>query len=882
MVVTWIAGLVRRRRARLAAVAIGTALAVALVAAIGSFVAASRATMTRRSAAQVAVDWQVELEPGTDVAHAIRTVTNTQHVRAVLPVGYAATEGLSPADGSRQTRAGLALGLPRNYGATFPQTMRLLAGTADGVLVSQSAAADARVAPGDTVIVQRNGLPGFPVRVDGIVELRAADALFQLVGLPASAQPSAPPDSIVLLPSALWDELAAPLRAARPDLVHQQLHVRLDHQLPPDPAAAFDDVTGQANNLELRLAGTGRVADNLATTLDAARSDAAYAQLVFLFLGIPGAVVAGLLTAMVATASGDRRRREQALLRARGVTTGPLLSLAFGEALVAGVCGCLVGLGAAAVIGRLAFGSAGFGATTTSAIVWAALAVFVGLATATAAIVGPAWRDSRHLTVARARRELGASTVPHWERLWLDGWLLAAGAVVFWLTSRSGHQLVLAPEGVSGISVDYSALAGPALVWAGASLFAWRCAEFVLRRGRRAITATLQPVSGSLAGTIAASMSRQRRMLARGVVLVALAAGFVSSTAIFNATYRHQARVDALLTNGADVAVSYPPGAAGVPLRSKLAAIPGVQHVEPLAHQYAYVGPDLQDIYGVDPGSIVAATKLQDSYFTGATADALMKELVRKPSGALVSAETAHDFRLRVGDPITLRVRDQSGSLVPVRFRFVGIVNEFPTAPHDSFVVANRGYIMAQTGRAAADTYLVDTGGQNRRAVAARARTVVGPTGSVADLDQTQLVVGSSLTAVDLGGLTKVELGFGVALMVAATGLVLWIGFAERRRSFAIITMLGARRRALAGLVWSEALFVGVGGLLAGAVAGFVLSHMLVKVLTGVFDPPPSALSVPWGYLALVAAIAAAATAVAAWRALVSASRPAINKLREL
>jgi putative ABC transport system permease protein len=46
----------------------------------------------------------------------------------------------------------------------------------------------------------------------------------------------------------------------------------------------------------------------------------------------------------------------------------------------------------------------------------------------------------------------------------------------------------------------------------------------------------------------------------------------------------------------------------------------------------------------------------------------------------------------------------------------------------------------------------------------------------------------------------------------------------------------------------------------------------LVKVLTGVFDPPPAHLAVPWGYLLVVAASSAAAIFVA--------SSLAIHRLR--
>src|SRR5581483_9937971 len=85
-------------------------------------------------------------------------------------------------------------------------------------------------------------------------------------------------------------------------------------------AAAFADVLARAKNLEARLAGGGLVGNNLGAQLDAARTDAAYAQLLFLFLGLPGAVLAALLTGVIAASGRDRRRREQALLRSRGAS----------------------------------------------------------------------------------------------------------------------------------------------------------------------------------------------------------------------------------------------------------------------------------------------------------------------------------------------------------------------------------------------------------------------------------------------------------------------------------------------------------------------------------------------------------------------------------
>src|SRR5262249_11465097 len=147
--------------------------------------------------------------------------------------------------------------------------------------------------------------------------------------------------------------------------------------------------------------------------------------------------------------------------------------------------------------------------------------------------------------------------------------------------------------------------------------------------------------------------------------------------------------------------------------------------------------------------------------------------------------------------------------------------------------------------------------------VAAEATRTVGTSARVSDITDSRRVVGSNLTAVELSGLTRIELGFALALAIAATGFALALGFAERRRTFAIAAALRARGRQLGVFVWSESALVTGGGLLLGSVIAAGLSVMLVKVLTGVFDPPPDVLAVPWGYLLATAAVAVAATAIA-------------------
>ncbi|MEU1465243.1 FtsX-like permease family protein [Streptomyces sp. NPDC005727] len=880
MITAWAGGLARHRIGRLLAAVAGIALAVALIAALGSFLTASKATMTQRAVRSVAVDWQVEVQPGAD-PNAVRSLVQAAGgTRAALPVGFARTTGFTATvGGSTQTTGpGVALGLPADYRSHFPDELRTLSGSGTGVLLAQQTASNLHAAPGDTIGVRLPGAGLRQVRVDGVVDLPQADSLFQKIGAPAQSQPTAPPDNVVLLPAARFASLTHGATDAT-----TQIHVARDAKLPADPAAAFTSVTGAAHHLEAKSAGSALVGNNLGAALDSARQDALYAQILFLFLGVPGAVLAAAMTVAVASAGGERRRMEQGLLRLRGLRPRQITALAGLEAALVGVVGGLAGLGLAALTGRLAFGAASFGAGTGTWALWYAVAFVLGVAVAAAAVLVPALRDLRTVTVADTRREPRGSRSPWWLRYGLDFALLIGSWLVFRASSGNQYALVLAPEGVPSVSVSYWAFLGPALLWLGAALLLWRLILLVLAHGRPALARLARPLTATLATTTAAVLSRRRRPLARSVVLLALAVSFAISTAVFNSTYRQQSEVDARLTNGADVTVTEPPGAQVRASAAGTLKVSGVRHVEPLQHRYAYVGSDLQDLYGVQPATVAKATSLQDAYFSGGTAGQLMRRLAQRPDNLLVSEETVHDFQLSPGDTVNLRIQDaRTKALRTVPFHYAGIVKEFPTAPKDSFFVADAAYVAKATGSDAVGAFLLDTGGSHQQQIAAHLRQRLGTGATVTDLTQTRGTVGTSLTSVDLAGLTRIELAFAVLLAAGAGGLVLALGLAERRRTFAVATVLGAKSGQLRGMVLTEALLLAAGGLAGGDLIGWALSEMLVKVLTGVFDPPPASLAVPGGYLALTAGAAVVAVLAAALNGIRSAGRPAVEELRDL
>lgn len=865
MVVLWIRGVLAHRFARTAGSAAGIALTVALLAMLTLFLVGAGASMTTRAVSAIPIDWQVQLVSGANQAAIRKTLNETKLVQTLHQANFADVAGFEARTGGtvQTTGPGQVIAFDGNYLRDFPMEVRFLSGSRNGVLIAQQTAANLHVGPGDPVTINRIGLPPLTVTVAGVVDLPDADALFQAVGLPPQAAPQAPPDNVLVLPRTEWMQAFDPQGTARPDTIRRQLHVRLTHDmLPTDPVSAFTFVSGAARNLEAKVAGQALVADNLGSRLGAVREDSRYASVLFLFLGLPGVALALVLTYAVTSSGAPRRRLEQALLRVRGAALSTILGLSAAEATVAAITGTLLGLAAALSLEPWVSGQ-GMVPGATAAIL--GLVGIVGLVAGFVAYLYPSWREARLNTVSAARRTVVAARQPLWQRLWFDVLLLAAAGMFFWQSASTGYQIVLAPEGVAATAVDYKAFIAPALFWLGLALLALRLSNSVIASNGRLLRGLVRPVSGRLAPIVAAAMSRQSRRLTAGIAMTALAVSFAVSTAIFNATYNAQSRVDAELTNGADVTVfgtSDKPAGAHL---AALAALPGTAAAEPMQHRFAYVGADLQDLYGIDPGRIEQATSLSDAYFSGGSAAAMLAELAATPDGVLVSEETVRDFQLQQGDTINLRLMNaKDHQYHPVPFKFIGVAREFPTAPKDSFLVANASYIGATTGSPASE-YVLMRAKSDPSALAAQASSVAGldPSLKVKDIGQATHLIGSSLTAVDLAGLTTIELAFAVMMAAAAGGLMLALGLIERRRNFAILGAVGASRRQLSAFLWSEGLLVIAGGAVFGLISGTATAWMLIKLLTGVFDPPPEALSVPWAYLGTVLTLMVAAVVAA-------------------
>jgi putative ABC transport system permease protein len=867
LAISWMAGLVRRHPTRLVGAMIGVGLALALLACLGSFVDSSVKTMTARAVSGLPIDWQILLHSGADDRAVRAAVQETDPEAKMETIEYADVPGFVAKTGETVQTTGQAavLGIGAAYNETFPTEIAPMMGAREGVLAAQQTAANLHVSTGDMVTIQRpGGLPPVDVKIDGIINLPDAGSLFQKFRAASATGPEAPPDNVLVLPVDLWRRVFSEQANGQPDSLRSEVHVLTSRRvLPFAPEAAYAWELRQINHLEAGIGGRGTVADNLASKLASIRGDALYARVLFLFLGLPGLVVAALLTLGIADSGAVRRRQQQALLRTRGASLPMILKLASAEAVSVAVGGTI--LGAMVVFAVSNLFKMVLGVSLTGTFGWLLTASCAGLFLSLIAVLQPAWRDARQSTVATARGLSLAKGKPIWRRVWLDVILLALAAIDLWWMASTGYELVLAPEGAASVSVHYEAFAGPFCLWIGAMLVTLRVFGLLLERGLPlAGRLRLAPFVGKLSRIVTASLSRQRAALSQAMALVALAVSFAVSTAIFNATYQTQSRIDAELTNGSDITVSGIPSAKiASELLSKLEKLPTIVAARAMQHGFVYVGNDLQDIYGIDPRTIGEATQLADAYFADGNAAAALKTLADQPDGVLVSDETVTDFQLHAGDELNLRLQSSSANeyhVVP--FRFVGVVREFPTAPKDSFLVVNSNYLLSHAQSPLQWLILMRTNGDPSvlaRDVSRLAGTIPGL--KVSDIGSAQRQIASSLSAVDLRGLTILELSFAVVFVVGATGLALFLSLSERRRSFAILSALGAKRRHLAAFMWGEAVTILLGGGVAGICLGWLAAFALVKVLAGVFDPPPEALTVPWIYLLLLCICAVALTA---------------------
>ncbi|MDQ6876485.1 MAG: hypothetical protein M3082_02065, partial [Candidatus Dormibacteraeota bacterium] len=747
-----------RARPLAALVQVGAiAASLALMASVLMFVSGNLSLMTASSAAKVRLDWQAGVP---DQATAVSLAGRLAGVHGIVEATSAATATFTSANhqvpaGTATSGAGSILAVPPDYLRAI-KPFHLLTGSleAGGVVLSQPLASTLQAQVGDTVNLQPPGQSTpVPLKVTGIAVLDASDLLFQPVG-GSGAAGSAPPSQVVIMPTSLFQQALATATG-----VQWEVHAQVDRSiLAGGPAEAQVHLTTFRHQVERSFPGELAIADNLDASLGVAAEQALYGQAIFIFVALPGVLIALWLAYYAARSGVDEERRAIALLRTRGASRADVLGGAVIQGVAIGLLAGAIGF-AGGLIAVRSIAPAETAADPGRLMVIAAITLVIGIAVGVGARLGVAINGHR-AAVAGARARAPRAGRPLWARLYLDVIALVGSGVVYAIDRATGLSAVVNPDSNPTLALSLYSFLAPTLLWIGVTLL-------LVRFGSRALAwaARRLPAAGAAVSALPfliQSTGRRARPVSRAVIVIGLLLSFSVSLGIFSATYDQQSLADARLTLGADVVVGAAPGNSLAPATLAAAATaPGVKSSSPMLHSYAYVGSDLQDIFGVQPGPVRSATQLRDSYFSGGSASALLNALGSRADGILVSAETIKDYGLATGDLLRLRLFDAAaGSYKTVDFHVLGIVSEFPTAPKDSFLIANLPYLIAATHANGPNMLLAATSG-DPRSTASAVRSRVGATGAtVSDITQQVATTSSSLIAISLAGISRLEEGF--------------------------------------------------------------------------------------------------------------------------
>ncbi len=862
----------RHRPGQTATQALVLAAAVALLGAMILFIGHSLRTMTASATRSVPLDLQGPVESYGQARALSKEIAKQPDIAQASAVATAPFAGVSHqgAAGVTDAGAGAILAVPPGYLRHIDAFRFLRGGLRPGqIVLDQQLAATLRAGVGDTVNLRlRPHAPPRKLTVGGVALVSAPDVLFQPLNPQLGPAPAQPPANIAILPIATFADAvggalpslggASPASAAVPGTlsgIQWQVQAQVDRaSLGGTPSEAFKRAGQIRNSLERSFPGKIQFVDNLSEGLEAAAGDALYAEALFIMLAVPGALLALGLAYLAALGTVERDRRELALLRARGASRRQLLAMAAAESSIVGLLAGLLGAGVSFVaVTLLVEGSVGLDPSraATVVVVCIALAIAGGML----ARLGTGLRALSE-TVAAGRSGSRGTGKPLWRRLYLDFVALAISGLIYWLTASTGFSAVVNPDSNPTLSLSIYMFFAPTLLWIGATLLLVRLRGTLFSRVAGRLRGSEQ--SPSRRTFLLASASRRGPAINRGLIFVGLLLAFGVSLGVFAATYNQQAGVDAQLTLGADVTATAPPGVtAKQGLVKRIEGVPGVGAASPVDHSYAYVGPDLQDTFGIEPATIGAATTLRDSYFIGGGAQTMLNRLQETRDGIIVSKETITDYSLEVGDLLRLRVLDhRNGNFRTVPFHVVGTVQEFPSAPRDSFMVANLSYLQA-ADRAGGPNVVFASTSEDPAAVAARVTAATKGFGvSVKNIRQQAVQTVSSITTVDLTGISRLEQAFAIVLAAAAMWLFVNLVVSERRHEFATMAALGASLRDIGAFVRSEAVAVLGAALALAALLGWLLAEMLIAMLQHVFDPPPDQLAIPWGFLGLLAAAA--------------------------
>lgn len=567
----------------------------------------------------------------------------------------------------------------------------------------------------------------------------------------------------------------------------------------------------------------------------------------------------------IATSIGmiiDRQRNEIALLKSRGASTLQIVGIHLTEGMLMGVLalilGPIIGMGIAELIGD-SYGFLLFAQrpplplwldqeTIRYAIGAVILSILAGLL--------PAIGAARHSIVSYKQEIARSSSVPLWQRFFIDFLLLAIAGYGYRLLSQNQSIVSFGTSSVGGenqpkLFIDPLTLLVPSVAIFGAALLFLRLFPLI----SAAVSKVANLVAGASIVLALRQISRTPRHYSSLILLltVTLALGAFSASAAqtidrnFSEQVYYKEPADLTITEAWDYDQD-----AGVYHDPPITAH-NVKGVEAFSTWNSYsVVP--QQAKGNQKGQLLAIDRLTfpqvawwRSDFAREPVGALMNALAVNPSAILVQQAFLDQYQLHVGDTVTLTF-DQT----PVDFYIADTIKEFPTMyPDQGFIfVANLSYIYDSIGLSPYHVWFkLDPNVRAADVVDALRKNGI----KIIDIENSRIDVNANRLDPQRTGLFGVlSIGFCVAALLTVLGFFLYsfLSFERRLLQMGILRAMGLTVRQLFGLLMFEQVYLIVLGVVVGTALGVYAGKLFIpffQISTGFATAiPPFVVETAW------------------------------------
>jgi putative ABC transport system permease protein len=803
--------------------------------------------------------------------------------------GVAAADSLSFADlpasslsvGSRRPSGTLRLfGFDARYQQRY-SAIDIVEGaqTPAGALISLEAAHSLGVHVGDRVALTVPGATRpLELSISGTADLSRAKALFYSRHGKQLEDFLYTPNSLVIDPSTFDADVVPALRTATatggtdttaPPI--REIDVQIArNRLDADPATALAQTTGIAAAVTAVAPGQDYLIDNISNTLRVARADAGVAKRMFVFLGVPGALMAAILAAYAGAVLASAQRREQAMLRIRGANRRHLLQMLALRSTLLTVLGSFLGLGFGRLSAQTVLGGDALARASASSLVASGLIGAGGGFLATGTALYAAGRGSIRRQINEDRAQV-FSRAPAWWRARLD--LLAVPAVggiaVLALLTHAFDGTHGSVYNGRGVTLNLWLLALPVGVWIAGSLLAGRLFAWILE----ALPAPSPRFPRVIPGLLVRSLRRRSWAAVEAMVVVGLVLAAATSITAFTASYDQAKAADARFALGSDIRVTPSPTAPQTQdgaIPAALAAVQGISGSTPVVYGIENAvlrshNESAGNVAAVDPATFPATVPVDEASFVGMSATRAFAALAADPSGALMSSRMADYIHAEVGDPLLVVLGSATDNPVTVKLRIIGLYERLPGFPEgaDAVVaIARQKQAIPSTTPSFFLAGTADPSGSTLRSAVDRlhggpaAQMTVETRESVLAKDQ------SSLAALNIQGLLTIDSSYALAMATVAIGIFVFGLLLQRRREYVTMRAQGMHASEIRALVVAETSAAAVMGCLAGIGVGIGMAYFLVHVLQPLFVLTPH-LVVPAGGLVVLVLLSVAATLVA-------------------